>query len=218
MLLRKGPSFPWVKEPEHLFESFRARAQRALSQILRILYCLKPYPLTHIPSPLLPSSPWGQSAPWPFSLFFCLYLCLLSVSGLHPYFSSSVPPIPPAPLSPLPPTYYLLLPLPLHSPYHTLASLGPETCVTPGCPMAPLTLCIPGITVWGHLLWSLGGGALVGPWNQLSDSHHSPHSQLFFPKPALSSCPSSPLSPHIPLFLFRWAPPTHQIPTTLQPK
>lgn len=170
-----------------------------------------------LPSPLLPSPPWGQSAPWPFSLFFCLYLSLLSVSGLLLYFSSSVPP-PQQPLSALSLPHTPSSSPRLPSPYHTLASLGPEMCVTPGCPMAPLTLCIPGITVWGHLLWSLCRGALVGPWNQLSDSHHFPHPQLFFPKPALSSCPSSPLSPHIPLFLFRWAPPTHQIPTKLPPK
>lgn len=44
----RAQAFPGVKQPELLFESFRARAQRALSQIHRILYCLKPYPLAHI--------------------------------------------------------------------------------------------------------------------------------------------------------------------------
>lgn len=58
--------------------------------------------------------------------------------------------------------------------------------------MAPLTLCIPDITVWGPLPWSLGGGSLVGPQPQLSDTHHSPH-------PSCSSqsqiCPASPPHP-----------------------
>lgn len=58
--------------------------------------------------------------------------------------------------------------------------------------MAPLTLCIPGITVWGPLPWSSGGGSLVGPQPQLSDTHHSPH-------PSCSSqsqiCPASPPHP-----------------------
>ena len=44
----RAQASPGVKQPELLFESFRARAQRALSQIHRILYCLKPYPLAHI--------------------------------------------------------------------------------------------------------------------------------------------------------------------------
>ena len=170
------------------------------------------------PSPLhsLLPLPGGNQPPDLFPFFF-----FISASSQSLAFTSISPPPFPPPHQPhsahsLPHTPSSSPP----SPHHTLVSPGPEKCVTPGCPMAPLTLCIPGITVWGHVPWSLGREALVGPWHQLSDSHHSPHT------PSSCSCQSQlrPAAlPHpclltSPLFLFRWAPPIHQIPTTLLPK
>lgn len=173
-----------------------------------------------LPSPLPPSSPWGQSAPWAFSLFF-----FISASSQSLAFTSISPPPFPPPHQPLSARSLLHTPSSSPpSPHHTLVSLGPEICVTPGCPMAPLTLCIPGITVWGHLPWSLGRGALVGPWHQLSDSHHSPQpSPVVLPKassiqlPFLTPVSSAPL-----FFSLDGLPPnpsdSHHPPAKMQPE
>lgn len=145
-------------------ERYRSAPEKVKQAPLKTLRCKAGGQLENGALPLsTPSFPsLGAVAPWPFSLFFCLYLSLLSVSGLLLYFSSSVPP-PHQPLS------GRSLP---HTPSSSPASPAPTThwplwalkCVSLlECPMAPLTLCIPGITVWGHLSWSLCGG-LGGPW------------------------------------------------------